>query len=404
MRLVKISLLAATLVGSCAFAIDNVKVDGDAKFIYSTNDGVDNGPLFRKENAVGEGGLCVSPAVTADLTEGVTAGTTLYAVSTLGLYNNLATSTWTGGKTDAFWFGEAWIAGTVGNTTGKIGRMSLDTPLVFTETWAIAPNTFEAAVLVNTDITDTALVGAYIGESNDGIIGGGITDLPVNSLYSTFYQGVYAAGAVNNSWQPLTLQAWYFQAQSLLNAYWLQADLALDFGLSAGVQFTGMNYTAAGAEALAGGTEKSDNTAFSAMVAYEMKEIFSIYGAFSQTGKDDKNTLGAGTNLAGTQSKLYTEAWWNYGYVGRNDTTAFTMSATTPEELTWAKLGIYATSTTSKDGVGAGTDTKMKEVTLEAAKSFAPLDVGLYYIFADATDQNEGTSYNVVEVSLDYSF
>ena len=35
MKLVKMSLLAATLVASSAFAIDNVKVSGDAKLYYA---------------------------------------------------------------------------------------------------------------------------------------------------------------------------------------------------------------------------------------------------------------------------------------------------------------------------------------------------------------------------------
>ena len=38
MKFTKMSLVAALLIGSSAFAIDNVKVSGDAKVYYSTND------------------------------------------------------------------------------------------------------------------------------------------------------------------------------------------------------------------------------------------------------------------------------------------------------------------------------------------------------------------------------
>jgi imipenem/basic amino acid-specific outer membrane pore len=41
MKLVKMSILAAALIGSSAFAIDNVKVSGDAKLFYGTNDSMD---------------------------------------------------------------------------------------------------------------------------------------------------------------------------------------------------------------------------------------------------------------------------------------------------------------------------------------------------------------------------
>jgi len=406
MKLVKMSLLAATLLATSAFAIDNVKVDGDAKLFYSTQDGANDQTLFNQADSTGEAALRLG--ATADLTEGISAGATLYAVSTLGLYNNLVAATWTGGVQDNFWFGEAWIAGTAGKTTGKIGRMTLDTPMVFSETWSIVPNTFEAAVLINQDIPDTTLVGAYVGQSNDGVMGGGITDNALsgdarNNLFSSFYQGAYTVGAVNNSWEPLTVQAWYYQAQHLLSAYWVQADLDIS-GIAVGVQATGTTETAA--------LSDESNSAFAGKVGYEMKDTFAVSAAFSQTGnKATVTTVGA--NLGGSgQSKLYTEAWWNYGLITRTDTTAFNVTATTAEALTWAQLGAYITSSTTTDGIAANTDATFMEVTLEAAKSFGPLDVGVYYILTDRNDANikagdaadEGQAYNTVQAYLTYNF
>ena len=411
MKLVKMSLLAATLIASSAFAIDNVKVDGDAKLFYGTNDventdalGRTGDSLFSAPTSTGEAALRLG--ITADLTEGVSAGATMYAISSLGLYNNLVGATWTGGLQDNFWFGEAWLAGTVGKTTGKIGRMTLDTPMVFTETWSIVPNTFEAAVVINQDIPDTTLVGAYVGQSNDVVVNGigadnAAGDDAQSNLYSSFYEGAYAFGAVNNSWEPLTVQAWYFQAQHLLSAYWVQGDLNI-IGLDFGLQFTGTDETAA--------LSDESNSAFAGKVGYEMKDTFTVSAAFSQTG-DKVTDTSVGANLAGSgQSKLYTEAWWNYGYITLADTTAINVTATTPEELTWAQLGLYLTQSTGKDGFAPGTDLEMAEVTLEAAKSFGPLDVGLYYIMTDATDQNikagdtEGSAYNSLQAYLTYNF
>ena len=407
MKLVKMSLLAATLIASSAFAIDNVKVDGDTKLFYSTWDGANGETLFDQGSAMGEASLRLG--VTADLTEGVSGGATLYAISTLGLYNNLVGATWTGGLHDNFWFGEAWLAGTYGKTTGKIGRMELDTPMVFTETWSVVPNTFEAAVLINQDIPGTTLVGAYVGQSNDIVVNGTGTDIlpgtgaedARSDVFSSFYQGAYALGAVNNSWEPLMVQAWYFQAQHLLSSYWVQGDLNI-IGLDFGLQVAGTTETAA--------LSDQSNSAFAGKVGYSMKDTFTVSAAFSQTD-DGATTTAAASNLAGSgQSKMYSEAWWNYGYVGRPDTTAINVTATTPEELTWANLGLYLTQTTTKDGFAVGTDTEMMEVTLEAAKSFGPLDVGLYYIMTDATDQNikfgdtEGSAYSTVQAYLTYNF
>jgi len=430
MKLVKMSLLAATLVASSAFAIDNVKVSGDAKLYYSTNDGIssvaafghdEDAALFRQENSAGQAGFSVG--VTADLTEGVSAGMTANALSTLGLQNNLVSNVWEGttanttggplnvqGLQDQFWVSEAWIAGTVGKTTAKIGRMPLDTPLVFSETWSIAQNTFEAAVLINQDISDTTLVGAYVGSSNgsegdatgDGqenhsfthVLAGGQDT--ANSPFHSFWQGAYAVGAVNNSWSPLTVQAWYFQAQHYLSAYWLQADLTMDYGLSLGAQYTGMSDT----DQLTG----DSNSAFAVMAGYEMKDAFAASVAYSQTG-DTETGLNVGGNLAASgQSKLYTEAWWNYGYITKHDTSAFNVTVTTPEALTWVELGLFVTKSTSNEYMTDGSDLEMTEMTVTASKSFGPLDATLAIFSTEADDQNDGDAYTSLQAYLTYNF
>jgi len=421
MKLVKMSLLAATLIASSAFAIDNVKVSGDAKLYYSTNDtenltasGEDKGALFAQVNSAGQAALGLG--VTADLTEGVSAGVHMTALTSLGLYNNLVANVWEGTPEDEYWFDEAWVAGTVGKTTGKIGRMTLDTPMVFSETWSTATNTFEAAVLLNQDIPDTTLVAAYVGQSNSGGLAAAVNGQTVsgfagvtadfenasaNTNFGSFYQGAYAFGAVNNSWEPLTVQAWYFHAQHLLSAYWLQADLNI-IGLDFGAQYTSTKETAA--------LSDETNDAFAVKVGYEMKDVFAVSAAYSQTG-DKISVTQTGANLAGYgQSKLYTEAWWNYGYITMTDTSAYNVTASTPEALTWVELGLFLTQSTTANGNPDGSDLEMTEVTLSASKSFGPLDASLVYIMTDADDQNikagdtKGSAFNTVQAYLTYNF
>jgi len=405
MKLVKMSLLAATLVASSAFAIDNTKVSGDAKLYYSTAD-ADDINLFNKAGATGQTAARVG--ITTDLTEGVSAGVSLTALSTLGLEGQLVNNVWEGtnGTSDSFWFDEAWIAGTVGKTTGKIGRMKLDTPLVFTETWSIAENTFEAAVVLNSDIPDTTLVAAYVGGSNGGdafnrqVIAP--MSLTANTNFSQFYNGAFAAGAINNSWEPLTVQGWYYHATSLLSTYWAQADLDIA-GLQFGAQYVGLSEQAS--------LSNKSSSAMAAKVGYEMKDTFTISGAFSKTSAD-KTTVQVGANLAASgQSKLYTEAWWNYGYITQADTTAINVTVTTPESLTWAELGLYVTQSTTTDGIAAGKDNELLEATLSASKSFGPLDTSLVYVMTDANDLNletaapdSGKAYNTVQAYLTYNF
>lgn len=397
MKLVKMSLVAALLAGSSAFALDNIKYTGDAKLYYGTDDS-GTSDLFNKNGAYGHAALDLG--VTADLAGGAVAGISTTALSTLGLENNLVSGVWAAGSTATqWWVSEAYIAKTFGKTTAKIGRQTLDTPLAFTETWNAAYNTFDAAVLLNQDIPDTTLVGAYVGKHN-GATGFAVVNSAVNAAgsdidpFATFgANGAYAFGVVNNSFKPVTAQAWYYNVNKLADALWIQADLTCEKvkGLTAGVQYASM--------ATKGNLNGADDSsAIAAKVGYEADK-FSVSAAFSQT--DDVGALqianvatGAG---GGAMSKLYTEAWWNFGYVGAADTTAMNLTATYDAGV--AGLGAYITSTSADTA-----NVDMMEVTLEATKSFDALDTGLYYIYADADDMNSGDAFNTVQVYLTYNF
>jgi hypothetical protein len=379
MKLTKLSLVAALLVGTSAFAIENIKVAGDAKLFYSTDDS--GAGFFNKDTAFGQAELGLG--LSADLTEGVSAGTHLTVLSTLGLEGQLVNGVWEGtnGVSDYFWMDEAWIAGTAGKTTGKIGRMQLDTPLVFSETWSIATNTFEAAVVINQDLPDTTLVGAYVGGSNGGDGSGtvlGAVNANGTTNFRQFYNGAYAAGLVNNSWAPLTAQAWYYEATKVGTAYWVQADLNME-GILAGVQYTGIDL----------GTSSS---AVAAMIGYEMKDTFTAKLSYSMV--DD--AAAAGFNLSGSgQSKLYTEAWWMYGTITQADTTAMNLTIEAP--VAGIDLGLYATMASNDT-----TNVDLTEVTLSASKSYGPLDTSVVVIMVDS-DAN-ADPVNSLQAYLTYNF
>lgn len=392
MKFTKMSLVAALLVGSSAFAIDNVKVSGDAKLYYGTDDS-GTSSLLNKNSSYGQAAASLS--LTADLTEGVSAGSKVTALTTLGLQGQLVNAVWEApnGLADTYIVNDLWLATTVANTTAKIGRMALDTPLVFTEKWSIVENTFESAVLINTDVPDTTIVAAYVGGSNSQFNTGAgfnnVIDTEVNnSTFSQFFNGAYAVGAINNSWAPLTAQAWYYAATSVTTAYWLQADLAME-GFLVGAQYTGISH----GDAAAG-------DAFAVMAGYEMKDTFTAKIAYSQTGKD----ASAGFNLAGSgQSKLYTEAWWNYGMITQADTSAINLTVEAPIADV-VDLGAYITYSDANSD--AAND--LTEVTLTASKSFGPLDTSLVYIYADINDNLNTTptndATNTVQAYLTYNF
>ena len=400
MKLMKLSLVAALLVGSSAFAIDNTKVSGDASIFYGTDDGQVNGAgnelsMFDQGASFGQAKLGL--ALTTDLSDTVKGNLGLTVLSTLGLENQLVSGVWEGtnGTGDSYWFDTANISANLGNTNVTVGRLELDTPLVFTETWSIAKNTFEAAVIANTDIPKTTLIGAYVGGSNDtvsdltgnfpaaGFVVGGMNANGTTNFHQ-FYNGAYAAGAINNSWKPLSVQAWYYGATSILNAYWAQADLSIS-GINVGVQYTG-------------GKNNDDTTidgSFAAMVGYEMKDTFSISGSFSQTG-----TAGSASNLSGSQSKLYTEAWYVF-MVGAADTSAFNLTAST--SVAGIDFGAYYTSATTTTTVATvSTDNTQTEITVDAAKSFDNFDTAIAYSLN--TDESNLKDLSTVQIFLTYNY
>ncbi|MDD5212688.1 MAG: OprD family outer membrane porin, partial [Sulfuricurvum sp.] len=316
-KAVGMSLAAAVLLGASAFAIDNVKVSGDAKLYYYTDD-KNSGDLFNKTTSAADTAIRVG--ATGDLAKNISFGLTGYGISTLGLENNLVSNTWSsahtvtnGSVSDEAWIGEAWIAATYGKTTFKAGRMLLDSPLSFSETWSIVPNIYEAFVLINQDIPDTTVVGVYAGHSNgvnavylDNVSGVGIDHIVGSNGAFGIHgaNGANVAGIINNSFKPLSAQAWYWNVVDAADAYWLQADV--DFPMLKGLKL-GVQYADISPKTMLAGVH--DSTAYALKVGYEGIENLKLSAAFSDAGKDNVlKVSNLATDNRSSQSKLYTEA------------------------------------------------------------------------------------------------
>ena len=461
MKLTKLSLVAALLIGSSAFAIENTKISGDARLYYGTQDSDEKNAPNMFDEAASYTNFAARLDLTTDLTTGVSAGVGMQVVTTLGVEHNMVDSVWSGAHTiepstgasfpdgvggqqvdSAMWIDEAWLAGTAFDTTLKIGRQALDTPLAFTETWGVDKNTFEAAVLINQSIPGTTLIATYIGKSNGSaddrtsaresgkadILNGGtgtnLNDIGATAAgyvaaegeFSTFgTDGTYAYGVVNNSWKPLTVQAWYYDMVKFAEAYWLQADLNLA-GLLVGAQYTntelqnGANIGYDPANVSAGERtvgDTGDTTAYSVMIGYEMEDVVTIKAAYSDVDEDGitgvANTATGGLATLGGQSKLYTEMWWNYGVVSASGAESMALSA---EATVGPEIDLFAGYYFSENDKGA-TDTELTEVTLTASKSFGPLDTSLALIFADSEDNGVGgtdVKTTDIQVYLTYNF
>lgn len=339
MKLVKMSLIAAMAMGTSAFAIDNVKVDGLAKLWYQTSEFGGNGatPAQKSQDFFDKGGNSIAQAslrvgATADLLDNLSFGASAYAVSTLGLEGNLvggvpALSDGTGNANasaatdDQWWMRELWLAYTMGNTTAKVGRQELNTPLLFTEKWNVVDNTFDAVVLLNNDLPDTTLVGAWVGKHNGS--GAGNTTVNTDGYFKTLGDhGAYAAGAINKSIPNTTLQAWYYDVQAVANAYWLQADTTqLDKMIDFGVQFARKDPN----------TGQGDATNIWATKVGVNVLNSTFYAAYSAAGKGEN-----GTNFSNVatddKSNIYTaqgSIFMDGQHTTRSDTKAWKIGAST---------------------------------------------------------------------------
>jgi hypothetical protein len=413
MKLIKMSLAAAMLIGVNSYAFENMEFGGDAKLFYGTIDSGDT-DLFHKDGAAGNAAASVDAEYNnKEKAVAVTAGITY--LTTMGLENTLVSGTWAGNTVeDQVWIDELKLTiSPIEKTTAIVGRQYIDTPLAFSETWNIVSNSMDAVVIEDTHIPDTTLVGAWIGRGNGTagfqVVDNNSTDMNLGGNYNSYgsaivnaaglniaSKGAYSVGAVTKLVPLTTLQAWYYDVESIAKAYWLQADV--DFaGFTIGGQYASVNPSEN--VDVAAGAALDDTTGYAFKIGFAPRDTgFSVSAAYSDV--DDGNSPVQLANTAtgamnGAQSKLYTEAWWNFGYVGASGTTAYNIVAEYANDI--ADLGLYYTSADNDAG-------DMMEVTASVSKSFGGFDTSLAYIFTDADNDNNGDSYNNIQVYLTYNF
>lgn len=344
MKLGTLSLVAVMALGTSAYAIENVKVTGEIKAVYQTTDldvraadgetastGMfDNGNKtalgVSPYNGSSAGGIGGTLGLTADLTSNVSAGAEMQVYTTLGLDSNVFndnminadygstgfTADFDKRTQDASNVSQLWLAATLGKTTLKAGRMELNTPLLFTEKWSVAKNTFESLVAINTDLPDTTLVGAWVGKHNGhgsffgegGHLLAGSPGRTVNmEEFRTFYtDGAYAVGAINKSIPDTTLQAWYYNIVNIAEAVWLQADTKVAGMVTLGAQYAQLDPKGAVDAALG---ELDDSSIYALKAGVDVSGI-NLYAAYSKA--DDDGALGFANTATADKTNIYTGA------------------------------------------------------------------------------------------------
>jgi hypothetical protein len=411
MKLAKMSLAAVLVMGASAFAIDNVKVNGATKLIYQTTasdapetSGAAIGTkpgLFDKGNSRAQ--VSATLGASANLTDSISGGAEVQALSTLGLQGQLVSKVMndSNGVKDSWNVSQLWIAASLGNTTAKIGRQELNTPFAFTEKWNVVKNTFEAAVLLNSDIPNTTLVGAYVGGSNGMVndtanaagTGWNVANMGQDGRtgFNQFFGGAYAAGVVNTSVEATTLQAWYYAVNAGaikgftdvgVNAFWLQADTKLIPMVTVGAQFANMDPD---------GSQQADAKSMDAWALKVAGDIsmVSLFAAYSSVGKSD-TVLTVSNTATQDKTKLYTgtaSIYMDGAVVGQQGTDSWKVGV--KAKLTDVTLGANYTAAELKKN-----DYRLAKLDVNAWDVNAATKVGPLALKAIYTQFDTGASSN----------
>ncbi len=316
-----ITIIAAMIMAMASYAtaaetfhdsLINGKISGDARIWYQTHDSDANRHIFAAENSTFDAGLRLS--YVTDSYKGFKAAVGFFAVDDLGAYENIANNSQVGrvhGETKTY-LGEANLSYQIANTSAKIGRMNIKSPLVNSDGWMIFPVNFEALLIKNTDIPDTTITAAYVTEQR----GRNDEKFQDESFYN---DGIAMIGAVNKSISNTTLTTYYYAGDddNDTSALYLEANTKVGmFDLSS--QYIRMKQDH---------SNLSNTNAFGAKVATKIGDI-KVYAAYSYVGDGTLQAAKLSDGMAKTP--LYTKTVSGDGdIVGRPDTDSVAICAST---------------------------------------------------------------------------
>ncbi|MDY0123681.1 hypothetical protein [Sulfurimonas sp.] len=361
--------LLALLLAASAYGVENVKVSGGAKYWYQTTAKQDaaRNDMFQQNTSVGV--AAVELGVSADLYEGLKGKASVIGLDSLGLEQSFVkdiSSAGAGREADKgyyrtqIWISEANLDYKIANTSVIVGRQALNTPLLFTERWNASYNTFDAAVLINSDLPYTTLVAGYVHQHNGGSSAGNATatNFPSTTMHDGSYYGfgssydgtkvtdgkrrAYAFGAmIKPPVENLAVNLWYYNINSTFTAYWADAEYK-NSGLFFGIQNAGINLAASGID---------DAMITAAKVGYSVDK-FSADISCSTTATGENGTATIANAATGDKSKVYTQSVFQDGaFVGARDTDAIRAAASYQFDGLKLTASLQNAEQTSKEGM-----------------------------------------------------
>ena len=310
---------------------------GQAVVYYQTTDYKDfmgtgsNGSLFDQTSSLADFGLQLR-AVNKDVFAGIGFGGEVTGLSTLNLENSIVSNVMQGtgympvggnidDATDGGWISQLYMTYGFGNTSLKLGRQELPkalSPFAFSEKWNVFSNTFDAALIVNTDISNTTIVGAWVYGGNHNGIGAATNMTDYNSFNE--HDGIYMLTVQNKSIENLTLTgSWYYAASFGDNNLGLNSGNDLNI-LWGDAKYNAESFNVAGQVGTFMDDDFTDDSvAYGAKIGGKIA-MFNLSLAYS--GVDDGGIKGVSmVNVGGVKTPLYTQMILNQGAINYDNDT-----------------------------------------------------------------------------------
>jgi len=381
-------------------AESNWKFSGQGVVYYQTDDvaisgnGTDD-DLFSQGASGANAGLQFT-ATNADVIAGIGFGAQANVLGTLGLEEDVVSNVMqrANGSLNSAYLSQLYLTYGVGNTSLKVGRQELPkalSPFAFSEDWNVFTNTFNAALVVNTDLPDTVLVGAWVRDNN---VNGMHAEM--NSFGSTnFGDGVFMLTAQNKSIADLTLTGSYYFGADFSN------NVAPGSNEDAHILWADAQYNAGIANiALQGGAVMCDAftddiTAFGAQIGGKF-DMINAHVAYSTVNDGGVAGLFQGVfNVGGSTSALYTETALNQVFPANLNVDSDKIVAAANADVLGGNLAaVYAYTDNAAQG-------DFNEFDLVYSTSITNnLNAAIAYVYSDIVADDA----NLVRVVARYNF
>ena len=345
--MIKLSMVAM-MVGSLtigAMAEADIKVGGQGVIYYQTNNSGDAN-FFNQESSSANAGLELE--LKAELGNGVNLMYQETFLGTLGLEKSIVSGTRQDaheGDLNSHAMTQLYGSKKIDNTLIKLGRQELPkalSPLAFSESWNVFKNTFDAVVVVNKDIIDTTIVGAYVSGSNRHTDLSKFDDLGANSSATSglLKSGAYMLTVNNKSVKNVPITATYYALKDIAT---LESGDALWLDVKA-------NQAPVKVAFQAGQIDPSNNLdktiAFGARVSGKVEDV-ALSFAYSTVNDGDVSLQNVGT---GVKTPLYTQMIGNQDFISSDaDTFVFKASKKLPVGKLIVQYDLTSDNSTAKN-------------------------------------------------------